>query len=61
MTVGPSDLLIAAAVLAAAAWLLVRSIQRTGGGCHGCSGGCARRPPVDALVRLGRRAGERRR
>ena len=51
----PVDLVIAAAVLAAAGWLLVRSLRRTGGGCAGCSGaGCARGPRAPtALVRLG--------
>jgi len=54
--VGVADFVIAALVLAAAGWLLYRSIRRTGS-CHGCSGGCARPPPRDELVRL-RRAGD---
>jgi hypothetical protein len=54
--VTPLDLVIAAAVLAAACWLLVRSLRRTGGGCAGCSGGGCGRGPREpaALVRLGR-------
>lgn len=57
---GLTDILIAAAVLAAAGWILVRSFRR-GGGCGGCSGsgGCARRRPEDALVRLGGSADRR--
>jgi hypothetical protein len=56
--VGATDLIVALAVVAAAGWLLVRTIRR-GGACHGCSGGaCGRRSePGPALVTLGR--GER--
>ena len=53
-----ADLVIAALVLAAAAYLLYRSFWRKGGACHGCAGGgCrprARAPEEVALVRLGR-------
>jgi hypothetical protein len=50
-----ADLLVAAAILAGAAWLLYRSLWRSGGACHGCAGAC-RSVPRDApgLVRLGR-------
>ncbi len=53
---GVADVVIAAVVLAAAGWLLWRSIRK-GGSCHGCAGGCGRPPPRDELVRLRRRAG----
>jgi hypothetical protein len=51
-----SDLATAVPILAAAIYLLVRSILRTKGGCHGCNaGGCGARPPAQGgLVRLGR-------
>lgn len=52
-----ADLVIAALVLAAAAYLLYRSLSRKGGACHGCAGGCAERPREPegvALVRLRR-------
>jgi hypothetical protein len=57
--VSASDLVIAAAVLSAAGWLLWRSVARSKGGCHGCtSGGCHGRKesastPASGLVRIG--------
>jgi hypothetical protein len=49
---GPGDLFAAAAILAAAGWLLHRSLFRRRGGCHGCaSRECGSRPPE--VVRLG--------
>jgi len=55
--VGFADVVIAAVVLAAAGWLLWRSIRK-GGSCHGCAGGCGRAPGGGPdLVRLGRRSG----
>jgi hypothetical protein len=54
--VGVADLVIAAVVLAAASWLLYRSVRRAGN-CHGCSSGACGRPPEQGgsgLVRLGK-------
>lgn len=50
-----TDIGIAVAVLAAAAWLLYRSLWKAGGHCHGCSGGACRPRQRDAaeLVRIG--------
>ncbi len=52
---GVADFVIAAVVLAAASWLLYRSMRRAGN-CHGCSGACGRPPEQGAsgLVRLGK-------
>jgi hypothetical protein len=51
------DVLVSAAILAVALWLLVRSVRRAGaGGCHGCtSGGCGTRrgSGVAPLVSIG--------
>ena len=55
MTVSAADLSIAAAVLAAALALLVRSVRRSAGGCAGCHGGCGKVPaPGAGVVRLGK-------
>ncbi|WP_041448590.1 hypothetical protein [Anaeromyxobacter sp. Fw109-5] len=52
---GLADAVIAALVLAGAAFLLYRSLFKGKGPCHGCSsGGCGARAPAPApLVRLG--------
>jgi hypothetical protein len=52
---GAGDLFTAASILAGAGWLLYRSLLRpkSGGGCHGCSGGCGRKTPETTVVRLG--------
>jgi hypothetical protein len=50
---GAGDLFIAALILAATVYLLYRSLFRTKGGCHGCSGGGCRRPPESTVVQLG--------
>jgi hypothetical protein len=55
---GPVDLAIAAGVLAAAGWLLYRSLVKGGGGCGGCSQRGACHAPPRELVRLGSRSGE---
>jgi hypothetical protein len=52
--VGASDLLITAAILSAAGWILYRSLWKARGRCCGCSG-CGSAPGGDAPVRLGRR------
>jgi hypothetical protein len=41
---GPGDLVIAALILAGAAWLLYRSLWKRGGACGGCSSAGACRP-----------------
>lgn len=48
-----TDLSIAGPVLAAALWLLYRSVFKARGACHGCAGGCrpARGHAGDDLVR----------
>lgn len=50
-----ADMVIAAAVLCAAMWLLWRSVWGNKGHCVGCSGGACRPPQRDAaeLVRIG--------
>jgi hypothetical protein len=55
---GAIDLTLAAAILAAAGWLLYRSYRRARGGCCGCSGGCGESPKTD-LVSLRRAGGVR--
>lgn len=37
---GTADMIIAAAILGVAAWLLYRSVWKKKGHCHGCEGGC---------------------
>jgi hypothetical protein len=54
---GPVDLAISAGVLAAAAWLLYRSLVKGGGACGGCSQRGACHAPRQELVRLGSRSG----
>ena len=51
-----ADVVTMTVILAGAVLLLYRSIWRSGGSCHGCSGGCrsAGRDAAD-LVRLGQR------
>jgi hypothetical protein len=53
--VGTGDFVAALFIVGAALSLLIRTLRRTGGGCHGCSHPC--RPPAaaDAVVQLGRR------
>jgi hypothetical protein len=53
--VGATDLVLAAAILAGACWLLVRSFSRGRGPCAGCTGGgCGRREgAATGLVTLG--------
>jgi FeoB-associated Cys-rich membrane protein len=56
--VGATDLAIALAILAATLWVLYRSLWKTRGGCHGCTGGgCGSRKSAgsDHLVKLGER------
>jgi hypothetical protein len=52
--VSATDAVIAALVLAAAGWLLYRSLWRARGPCGGCSGGgCGRdRAAPEGLVKL---------
>lgn len=41
---GTADMIIAAAILGVAAWLLYRSVWKKKGHCHGCEGGgCGKR------------------
>ena len=50
---GAGDLFTAALILAATGYLLYRSLFRTKGGCHGCSGGGCGRSPENTVVQLG--------
>jgi hypothetical protein len=56
---GLADVILAAAILGGAAWLIYRTLVRQGGACHGCSQAGSCRPPGPAIVKLGAPPGGR--
>ncbi|MGB8931890.1 MAG: hypothetical protein WCC48_11645 [Anaeromyxobacteraceae bacterium] len=50
---GLVDVILAAAILGGASWLIYRTLVRQGGACHGCSQAGACRAPRQEVVRLG--------
>jgi hypothetical protein len=58
---GAVDFAISAGILAAAGWLLYRTLVRSGGACGGCTQRGACHAPRQEVVRLGSRRGAHRR
>jgi hypothetical protein len=57
---GLADVILAAAILGGASWLLYRTLVRQGGACGGCSQAGSCRAPGPAIVKLGGPTGGRR-